>query len=220
MTIDADDIVAVGGSLEPRVLVEAYRRGVFPWPIDGLPVLPWFCPRERAILDFERLHLSRSLKRTLKQTTLRCTVNAAFDQVIEHCAGVPRHDQDGTWITPELMNAYKELHRMGHAHSVETWDEDTLVGGIYGVEVDGYVSAESMFHLAPNASKIALLHLVSHLRAASLDWLDIQVMTPHMQALGAIVIPRKRFLDRLFRTRARGLRPFATPNGNGGVVGA
>jgi leucyl/phenylalanyl-tRNA--protein transferase len=211
MTIDADDIVAVGGNLEPQVLVEAYRRGVFPWPIDGLPVLPWFCPKERAILDFNLLHLPRSLRRAVKQTTLRCTVDAAFDQVIEHCAAVPRPGQDGTWITPELMNAYKDLHRMGYAHSVEAWDGDSLVGGVYGVEVDGYVSAESMFHTAPNASKIALLHLVDQLRGASLDWMDIQVMTPHMQALGAIMIPRKRFLERLAKTRARGLRPFPRP---------
>jgi leucyl/phenylalanyl-tRNA---protein transferase len=211
MTIDADDIVAVGGSLEPQVLVEAYRRGVFPWPIDGLPVLPWFCPKERAILDFDLLHLPRSLRRAVKQTALRCTVDAAFDQVIEHCAAVPRPGQDGTWITPELMQAYKDLHRMGYAHSVETWDGDSLVGGVYGVEVDGYVSAESMFHAAPNASKIALLHLVDHLSKASLDWMDIQVMTPHMQALGAIMIPRKRFLERLAKTRARGLRPFPRP---------
>jgi leucyl/phenylalanyl-tRNA---protein transferase len=211
MTIDADDIVAVGGNLEPQVLVEAYRRGVFPWPIDGLPVLPWFCPKERAILDFNLIHTPRSLRRAVKQTVFRCTVDAAFEQVIEHCAAVPRPGQDGTWITPELMKAYKDLHHMGYAHSVEAWDGDTLVGGVYGVEVDGYVSAESMFHAAPNASKIALLHLVDHLRKASLDWMDIQVMTPHMQALGAVVISRKRFLERLARTRARGLSPFAKP---------
>jgi leucyl/phenylalanyl-tRNA--protein transferase len=209
MTIDADDIVAVGGTLEPHVLVEAYRRGVFPWPIEGLPVLPWFCPKERAIVDFELIHVPRSLARSLRKSGLVCTVDAAFDRVIEHCAGVPRPGQDGTWITPELMAAYKELYRMGHAHSVEAWEGDELVGGIYGVEVDGYFSAESMFHLAPNASKIALFHLIETLKKGGVDWMDIQVMTPHMQALGAVVISRKRFLERLSRTRARGLRPFA-----------
>ncbi|MDI1429462.1 leucyl/phenylalanyl-tRNA--protein transferase [Polyangium sorediatum] len=211
MSIDADDIVAVGGSLEPRVLVEAYRRGVFPWPIDGLEVLPWFCPKERAVLDFSFLHLSRSLRRELRKTPLRCTVNRGFDAVIERCAEVPRPGQDGTWITEELMDAYKEMHRLGFAHSVEVWDaEDVLVGGIYGVCVEGYFSAESMFHLTPNASKIALLYLVDHLREAGCDWIDIQVMTPHMKALGAIVLTRKQFLDRLARTRAQGLRPFGS----------
>ncbi len=208
MTIDADDIVAVGGSLEPRVLVEAYRRGVFPWPIDGLSVLPWFCPKERAIVDFELVHVPRSLRRALRQTHLRCTIDEAFDEVIEHCADVPRPGQDGTWITDELMGAYQELHRMGYAHSVEVWEGEALVGGIYGVEVDGYFSAESMFHLAPNASKIALFHLMGHLKKGGLDWMDIQVMTPHMLALGAVVISRKRFLEKLQRTRTRGLELF------------
>ncbi len=209
MSIDADDIVAVGGSLEPRVLVEAYRRGVFPWPIDGLEVLPWFCPRERAILDFSLIHISRSMRRELRKTPLRCTVDRAFDEVIERCAEVPRPGQDGTWITTELMDAYKDLHVLGFAHSVEVWDGDeSLVGGIYGVCVEGYFSAESMFHLAPNASKIALLHLVDHLQKAGCDWLDIQVMTPHMKALGAVVLTRRAFLDRLARTRALGLQPF------------
>ncbi|MRG91518.1 leucyl/phenylalanyl-tRNA--protein transferase [Polyangium spumosum] len=209
MTIDADDIVAVGGSLEPRVLVEAYRRGVFPWPIDGLDVLPWFCPKERAILDFSQIHLSRSLRREIRKTPLRCTVDRAFDAVIERCAEVPRPGQDGTWITPELLDAYKAMHRLGFAHSVEVWDEaGALVGGIYGVCVEGYFSAESMFHLAPNASKIALLHLVEHLAKAGCDWIDIQVMTPHMQALGAVVLSRRQFLERLARTRVMGLRPF------------
>ncbi|MDI3284345.1 leucyl/phenylalanyl-tRNA--protein transferase [Polyangium sp. 15x6] len=209
MSIDADDIVAVGGSLEPRVLVEAYRRGVFPWPIDGLDVLPWFCPKERAILDFSRIHLSRSLRRELRKTPLRCTVDQGFDAVIERCAEVPRPGQDGTWITPELMDAYKEMNRLGFAHSVEVWDEaGALVGGIYGVCVEGYFSAESMFHLTPNASKVALLYLVDHLGKAGCDWIDIQVMTPHMKALGAIVLTRKQFLERLARTRTMGLRPF------------
>jgi len=210
MSIDADDIVGLGGSLEPRVLVEAYRRGVFPWPIEGLPALPWFCPKERAIFDFARIHVPRSLRRELRKTSFRTTVDATFDQVIELCADVPRPGQDGTWITDELMQAYVDLHRQGYAHSVEVWDEEgAIVGGIYGVCVDGYFSAESMFHLAPNASKIALFRLVEVLSAGGLDWMDIQVMTPHMQALGAIIIPRKRFLERLSKTRARGLRPFA-----------
>jgi leucyl/phenylalanyl-tRNA---protein transferase len=211
MTIDVDDIVGVGGELEPNVLVEAYRRGVFPWPIDGLSVIPWFCPRERAILDFKLIHVSRSLRRALRQTAFVCSVDANFDRVIELCGEVPRPGQDGTWITPELLMAYKELHRMGYAHSVEVSDgQGRIVGGIYGVCVDGVFSAESMFHLEPNASKIALFHLVSVLEKAGLDWMDIQVMTPHMDALGAITISRRKFLDKLAKTQARRLNPFAT----------
>jgi len=210
MTIDVDDIVGVGADLEPNVLVEAYRRGVFPWPIDGLSVIPWFCPQERAILDFKLIHVSRSLRRALRQTTFRCSVDADFDRIIELCGEVPRPGQDGTWITPQLLSAYKEMHRMGYAHSVEVSDaEGRIVGGIYGVCVDGVFSAESMFHLEPNASKIALFHLVSVLQQAGLDWMDIQVMTPHMQVLGAITLSRRKFLDKLAKTQARQLKPFA-----------
>lgn len=209
MTIDIDDIVGAGGELEPTVLVEAYRRGVFPWPMDGLSVIPWFCPRERAILDFKLIHVPRSLRRVLRQTTFECSVDARFDRVIEICGEVPRPGQDGTWITPELLTAYKELHRMGYAHSVEVTDgAGNLVGGIYGVCVEGVFSAESMFHFAPNASKIALFHLIALLEKAGLDWMDIQVMTPHMKALGAVNLPRRRFLDKLAKTQARQLKPF------------
>jgi leucyl/phenylalanyl-tRNA--protein transferase len=209
MTIDADDIVGVGGELVASVLVEAYRRGVFPWPIDGLDVIPWFCPRERALLDFKLIHVARSLRRTLRQTPFVCSVDAHFDQVIELCGEVPRPGQDGTWITPELLAAYKEMHRLGYAHSVEVSDtEGRIVGGIYGVCVDGVFSAESMFHLEPNASKIALFHLVSVLEKAGLEWMDIQVMTPHMKALGAVVVTRRKFLDKLKKAQARKLKPF------------
>ena len=209
MSIDIDDIVGAGGELEPRALVEAYRRGVFPWPMDGLEVIPWFCPRQRAILDFKLIHVPRSLRRALRQTSFLCTVDENFDRVIELCGEVPRPGQDGTWITPELLSAYKELHRMGYAHSVEvSTTEGHLVGGIYGVCVDGVFSAESMFHLEPNASKIALFHLISVLAKAGGEWMDIQVMTPHMKALGAVTLSRRRFLDKLAATQARGLSPF------------
>jgi leucyl/phenylalanyl-tRNA---protein transferase len=212
MAIDIDDIVGAGGELEPQVLISAYRQGVFPWPMDGLEVIPWFCPRQRAILDFKLVHVPRSLRRTLRQTEFTCTVDTQFDRVIELCGEVPRPGQEGTWITPELLAAYKELHRMGYAHSVEVWSglnaDRRLVGGIYGVCVDGVFSAESMFHLEPNASKIALFHLMSVLEKGGLDWMDIQVMTPHMKALGAINITRRKFLDKLARTQAKQLKPF------------
>ena len=199
--------VAVGGDLHPRTLMLAYRQGIFPWPVEGYPLL-WFCPGQRAVLDFAELHVSRSLAREQRRSRLRFTTDQDFRAVINHCARVPRPGQDGTWITPEIVAAYCELHRLGHAHSVEAWDGGELAGGIYGVDAGGAFGGESMFYLRPNASKLALLHLVGHLRGRGLEWLDVQVMTPHMRALGARLISRDLFLERLARTRARGLKLF------------
>jgi leucyl/phenylalanyl-tRNA--protein transferase len=207
MSIHQDDIVGVGGRLDPETLMRAYRRGIFPWPVEGLPLL-WFCPRERAILEFSRLHVGRSLARARRRTGLRFTVDAAFDGVIRGCAATPRPGQDGTWITDEIESAYARLHALGIAHSVEGWRAGDLVAGVYGVAVDGAFAAESMFHREANASKLALLHLVDHLAARGLDWIDIQVMTPHLERLGAHVVPRSQFLGRLTKTRARGLTLF------------
>ncbi|HEY0320844.1 MAG TPA: leucyl/phenylalanyl-tRNA--protein transferase [Pyrinomonadaceae bacterium] len=202
-----EGIVAIGGSLNTYNLLEAYRRGIFPWPMDGWPLV-WFCPGERAILEFQNLHVPRRLERVRRHTTFRCTINQNFKAVITHCAKVRRAGEVGTWITPQMLRAYCELHRLGHAHSVEVWDGDELVGGLYGVDADGSFSGESMFHLRPNASKLALLHLINHLQARGLDWIDIQVMTPHMEAFGAHEISRDEFLSKLSATRARGLKLF------------
>jgi len=207
VSITQDDIVGVGGDLEPATLLDAYRRGIFPWPVEGLPLL-WFCPRERAVLAFADLHVGRSLERARRRTPLRFTIDAAFDAVIRGCASTPRPDQDGTWITPDILTAYERLHRAGIAHSVEAWRDDTLVAGAYGVDADGAFAAESMFHRESDASKLALLHLIDHLRSRGLDWLDVQVMTPHLARLGARPIPRPTFLAKLTRTRARHLKLF------------
>jgi leucyl/phenylalanyl-tRNA--protein transferase len=202
MSIQQDDIVGVGGKLDPATLLRAYRRGIFPWPVDGLPLL-WFCPRERAILEFSRLQVGRSLARERRRSTLRFSVDGAFGAVIRACASTPRPGQDGTWITDEIETAYTRLHALGIAHSVEAWRGRDLVAGVYGVAVDGAFAAESMFHRESNASKLVLLHLIDHLAAAGLDWMDIQVMTPHLERLGAHVVSRAQFLARLARTRAR-----------------
>jgi len=202
-----DGLVAVGGDLHPDSLRLAYRQGIFPWPAPGLPLL-WFSPPERGVLDFDRLHVPRSLARTRRQSTFRLTIDADFSGVIRSCARAPRPGQEGTWITGDIVAAYERLHRLGMAHSVEAWSGERLVGGIYGVDVDGAFAAESMFYEVPNASKLALLHLVSHLAARGLDWLDIQVLTPHMARLGARAVPRDRFLARLAATRGRGLALF------------
>ena len=207
MSIHQDDIVGVGGTLDPETLMRAYRRGIFPWPVEGLPLL-WFCPRERAILEFSGLHVGRSLARARRQSALRFSADAAFADVIRACAATPRPGQDGTWITDEIESAYLRLHGLGIAHSVEAWRGPDLVAGVYGVAVDGAFAAESMFHHEPNASKLALLHLIDHLAAAGLDWMDIQVMTPHLERLGAIEVSRDQFLRRLARTRARRLLLF------------
>lgn len=206
-TASPDGIVAIGGDLHPESLLLAYRQGIFPWPVPGLPML-WFCPEERGILEFADLHISRSLRRERRRMRLRFTIDAAFPDVIRGCAETPRPGQSGTWITREIAVAYTRLHRMGIAHSVEAWDGERLVGGVYGVDVDGAFAAESMFYRQPNASKLALLYLIDHLRSRGLDWLDVQVLTPHLARLGARAVPRDVFLRKLQSTRARGLRLF------------
>lgn len=200
---DFGDIIAVGGSLAPVNLVAAYRRGIFPWPIEGWP-LTWFCPRERAVLDFKDLHVPRSLARERRRTSLRFTIDSDFAGVVRGCALAQRPEQEGTWITRAIYENYTALHAAGHAHSVEAWEGDELVGGIYGVDAGGAFAGESMFYTRPNASKLALLHLVEHLARRGLTWLDIQVLTPHMLSLGARLVPRDDFLDQLDAELSRG----------------
>jgi len=197
-----EGIVVIGGELNAANLLRAYRKGIFPWPIDGWP-LPWFCPEERAILEFKDLHISRSLQRERKRAPFQLTIDKNFEAVISACASAERKDEVGTWITPEMIRAYCELHEEGHAHSVEAWEDDSLIGGIYGVDAGGAFAGESMFFARPNASKLALLHLIEHLSAKGLDWLDIQVMTPHMSVFGAQNISRHAFLKKLATALAR-----------------
>jgi leucyl/phenylalanyl-tRNA---protein transferase len=202
-----DGIVAVGGRPEPALLSEAYARGIFPWPVEGYPLL-WFSPPERGLLFFDELHVPRSLARERRRTRLAFTFDRAFDRVIRACAAVPRAHEAGTWITRAMIRGYCEFHRAGHAHSVEAWEDGELVGGLYGVDAGGAFAGESMFHLRPNASKLALLFLVEHLRARGLRWLDTQVITPHIEALGARLVPREEFLSLLARARRSGLKLF------------
>jgi leucyl/phenylalanyl-tRNA--protein transferase len=202
-----DGIVAVGGDLHVDSLRLAYREGIFPWPVDGLPLL-WFCPPERAILPFARLHIPRSLARARRRSGLTFTMDRAFDRVIEGCREARRPGQSGTWITPAMRRAYGAFHRAGHAHSVEAWEEGELVGGMYGVDVGGVFSGESMFYVRPYASKLALLHMIEHLQARGLDWMDIQMLTPATESLGGQYVPRDEFLALLKATQARGLALF------------
>jgi leucyl/phenylalanyl-tRNA---protein transferase len=201
------DIVAMGEDLRVETLREAYRKGIFPWPHDGLP-LPWFSPRRRAVIFFDELHVGRSLRKARERTRLTFTIDRDFRAVIKECATTYRPDQDGTWIAPSMIAAYTRLHDAGDAHSIEAWDGETLVGGLYGIDCGGLFTGESMFHHRDDASKLALLFLIDHLRARGATLLDCQVMTPHMEALGAREIPRARFLDTLAESQARGLRLF------------
>jgi leucyl/phenylalanyl-tRNA--protein transferase len=200
------DIVAFGNDLRVEVLRDAYRHGIFPWPHDDLP-MPWFSPRRRAVLIFDELHIGRSLQKAARKAPFTFSIDRAFSKVIAACAEAPRPDQDGTWIEPAIVEAYTDLHRAGDAHSVEVWDGEDLVGGVYGVD-SGVFTGESMFYRKPNGSKLALLHLIEHLRERGATWLDCQVLTPHMEALGARLITRSRFLDMLEAAQGRGLHLF------------
>lgn len=204
---NARDIIGFGGDLTIENLRNAYRRGIFPWHVEGLP-LPWYCPEERAILEFEHLHLPKSLRREFAKTRFTFTIDKDFKAVIEKCARAKRSDGYGTWITDRFIRAYCEFHKTGDAHSVEVWDGAELVGGLYGVDAGGVFCGESMFHTRSNASKFALLHLIEHLRRRGAAWLDIQVMTPHFEVLGAQEIEREDFLDKLEATQKLGLKLF------------
>ena len=202
------DIVSFGDELTVDNLRHAYRLGIFPWHVDGLP-LPWYCPEKRAILEFSELHIPGSLERARRKNLFSFTINKAFADVIENCARIPRRGEVGTWITDDFIRSYTALHDLGIAHSVEAWNRSgELVGGVYGVDAGGVFCGESMFHTETNASKLALLFVIDHLRSRGATWLDAQVMTPHIRALGAREIRRQRFLKMLRDTQALRLKLF------------
>lgn len=204
----AEGVVHFGGRLTAENVVRAYRMGIFPWYTEGIP-LPWHCPEKRAIIEFDQVNITRSLAKVRRRSELRFTIDADFPAVIRECRRAFRPGQHGTWITPDFVRVYTELHRTGMAHSVEAWSTDgELVGGLYGIDAGGVFCGESMFYRQPNASKLALLFLIDHLRARGSTWLDAQVMTPHMKALGAIDIDREDFLDKLKATQQQHLTVF------------
>jgi len=201
------DVVAIGDDLSVDTLRDAYRHGIFPWPHEGI-VLPWFSPRRRTVIVFDELHVGRSLRKAAKRGELTFTIDREFEAVIRECAATPRPDQDGTWIDERIIEAYTAFHRAGDAHSVEAWRDGELVGGLYGIDAEGLFTGESMFYRASDASKLALLFLIDHLRARGCTWLDCQVMTPHMESLGAREIARSMFLDRLQDAQRKHVRLF------------
>ncbi len=190
---DSEGLVAVGGDLSVPRLLLAYRSGIFPWTVDPIT---WWSPDPRAIFELNSFHVSRSFRRVLKEKPFEITIDNAFAGVMKSCAA-PAKGRRSTWITPEFIDAYTELHQQGHAHSLECWQGGKLVGGIYGVAIGAFFAGESMFHKASNASKAALYYLIQHLRDREYLLFDIQMLTPITRQLGGITVPREEYLERL-----------------------
>lgn len=195
---DAGGVVGFGADLKPATLVDAYRRGIFPWPHPGV-ALPWFSPDPRAVLPLDGMRISRSLRQRLRRCGWETTVDTAFEAVVSACARRPAGE--GTWIGRDMQQAYARLWRLGWAHSVEVWSGDQLVGGLYGVAVGGCFTGESMFHRATDASKAALADLLDRWREAGGSLVDVQLPTAHLSSLGAREVPRAEFLARLEAVR-------------------
>lgn len=192
---EPNGLLAAGADLSPARLLEAYRHGIFPWFSEGQPIL-WWSPDPRMVLFPAELKVSRSLARTLRKKDFEIRTDTAFPRVMEAC-GEPRPGQDGTWITPQMVEAYTALHRQGIAHSVETWRDGELIGGLYGIALGRMFFGESMFSRATDASKIALVTLVRQLADWNFGMIDCQMKTPHLASLGAREIPRAEFARRL-----------------------
>ncbi|MDB6126008.1 MAG: aat [Pedosphaera sp.] len=186
-------LVAIGGDLSVERLLSAYRSGIFPWTVK--PVT-WWSPDPRAIFELDNFHVSKSLAKVIRKGVFTITIDQAFREVMEGCAA-PAAGRRDTWVTKEFIEAYTALHKRGYAHSLECWRNGILVGGIYGVAIGGVFAGESMFHRESNASKIALLHLVKHLKQREFSLFDIQTLTPITSRLGGILIPREEYLRRL-----------------------
>lgn len=193
-----EGLVSIGGRMNAESLKSAYDKGIFPWPQDDLPLL-WFSPDPRGVLDFKDLHIPKSLKKKLRQVEgrWRWSVNQAFEKVMRECQKQARPDQDGTWILPSMIPAYQKLFSEGHAMSVECWEGEILIGGIYGVLSEKYFSGESMFHHRSDASKTALLFMIEHLKTLGFAWMDIQMVTSVTEGLGGKYISRKEFCSRI-----------------------
>ena len=197
---EPNGLLAAGGDLSPRRLLEAYRQGIFPWYMPGEPVL-WWAPEPRCVFETDAIHVSRRLRRDLRRCTWQVSADTRYGAVVDACARA-RRDGGGTWITPEMRAAYVTLHRLGHAHSIEVHDGERLVGGLYGVRVGALFCAESMFSAETNASKVALLALARALALEGVPLIDAQVASPHLMTLGAKLLPRARFSEYCARATA------------------
>lgn len=195
----ADGLVAIGGDLSPERLMLAYRNGIFPWFEEDEPIL-WWSPPERMVLFLDELKISKSMRNILNRGMFRVTYNTAFEDVIKACRHIAREGQDGTWITDEMTEAYCRLHKLGIARSFEVWQDNELVGGLYGVDLGHVFCGESMFSRVPNASKVAFIALVKQLEKENYRLLDCQVHNNHLESLGAREIDRDDFLEILTNT--------------------
>ena len=193
---NADGILAIGGDLSPERLVLAYKSGIFPWFEDGEPII-WWSPNPRMVLFLDELVVSKSMRNILNRAVFKVTFNQNFRAVISNCQKVKRNGQRGTWITNEMLEAYCELNRLGIAKSVEVWQNDTLVGGLYGIDLGTIFCGESMFSAVSNASKVAFIGLVNHLKAANYTLIDCQVYNEHLESLGCREIDRIDFMQLL-----------------------
>ena len=202
-----EGLLAVGGDLSPARLILAYSLGIFPWYGSGEPLL-WWSPDPRCVILPGEVHVSRRLARTLRQERFAVTCDAAFDRVIAACAATREHQGAGTWLVPEMQAAFRRLHALGYAHSVEAWQDGELAGGLYGVVLERFFFGESMFQQVPDASKVVLVKLCRYLAAHRFELLDCQVPNPHLFRMGAIQLSRAAFLDRL---RQGGLGPTIRP---------
>lgn len=195
---DTDGLVGVGGDLRPETLLAAYRAGVFPWYGEDDPIL-WFSPDPRGIIPLDAVHVPRRLQRTIDRGKWTVSINRRFREVMAACG---ENRVEGTWVTPDMLDAYCELNRLGYAHSVEIWNGESLVGGVYGFALGGFFAAESMFHRETDASKVALITLCDRLRDRGFALLDIQIVSSHTARFGAISIPRREYLNRLRESMA------------------
>lgn len=193
---DPNGLLAIGGDLSPQRLLAAYRHGIFPWFSTGQPIL-WWSPAPRMVLYPQELNISRSMRKRLKQQDYEVRYNTALREVMQACAETVRPDQDGTWITGPMIEAYAKLQELGHALSAETWIDGQLAGGLYGVRIGRMFFGESMFHRVSNASKIAFIHLVQELQRQGCGLIDCQMHTSHLASLGAREIPRREFCRQL-----------------------
>ena len=193
---EPNGLLAIGGDLSVSRLLLAYRNGIFPWYSENNPIL-WFSPDPRLVLPFHELHLSRKLKKTLKSGMFEVLFDTSFEEVIRNCSAVSRTGQSGTWITEDMIDAYTALYDRGYAHSVETYLDGKLVGGLYGVALGGAFFGESMFHHISDSSKVALYYLVERLKESGYDFIDSQVPNDHMRWMGGKEVSRERYLSML-----------------------
>ncbi len=192
-----EGLLAIGGNLDEQTLLTAYKQGIFPWPISEDSPLTWFSPNPRGLLQIKNLHLSKSFEKFLKKTDFKIKFNSQPEKVIRYCAEVTRKHEEGTWITDEIINAYLNFFQAGHVYTVEVFEGNTLIGGLYGVTINNYLSGESMFHLKPNASKMALYYLLLIAKINKIPWVDTQMVTPIIESFGGQHLPRKDFINLL-----------------------